>query len=62
MKQLPSEKELQDLLEMARIAAEKARETSELATAIAHKYQKRMHEIRLARTQKACEDAHLTKD
>lgn len=37
MKQLPIVKELLELFEITRIAAEKARETSELATAIAYK-------------------------
>lgn len=60
MKQLPSEKELLELLEMGRIGKQKARETSELATAIAHKYQKRIGEIRLTKTQKPYNDAHLT--
>lgn len=48
MKQLPDEKELAELVEMARIHAEKAKAMSEFATAIAQKYQKRMHDIRLA--------------
>ncbi len=48
MKQLPDEKELAELVEMARIHAEKAKAMSELATAIAQKYQKRMHDIRVA--------------
>lgn len=38
MRQLPIAKELVKFFEMTRIAAEKARETSELTTAIAHKY------------------------
>ena len=42
MKQLPEEKELLELLEMARIAEQKARETSELATAIALKWKQRL--------------------
>lgn len=46
MKQLPEEKELLELLEMARVAAEKARQTSELATAIALKWQKRLENRR----------------
>lgn len=48
MKQLPDEKELAELVEMARIHAEKAKAMSELATAIAQKYQKQMHDIRQA--------------
>ena len=51
MKQLPDQKELAELVEMARITAEKARAMSELATAIAQKYQKRMHDIRQAAIQ-----------
>lgn len=51
MKQLPDEKELLELLEMARIAEHKARETSELATKIAYKWQRRL-ETRLAAKQK----------
>lgn len=38
MKQLPDEKTLFELFEMARIAEQKARETSELATEIAYKW------------------------
>ena len=52
MKQLPDEKELAELVELARIAAEKARAMSDMATAIAQKYQKRMHEVRQAAIQK----------
>ena len=48
MKQLPEEKELLELLEMARIAEQKVRETSELATAIALKWKQRL-EIRGAK-------------
>lgn len=51
MKQLPDEKELLELLEMARIAEQKARETSELATKIAYKWQRRL-ETKLAAKQK----------
>lgn len=51
MKELPDEKILLELLEMALVAEQKAREMSEFATAIASKYQKRMSEIRQARKQ-----------
>ena len=47
MKQLPDEKELLELLEMARIVEQQARETSELATEIAYKWQRRL-ETRIA--------------
>jgi hypothetical protein len=49
MKQLPEEKELLELLEMAKIAEHKARETSELATAIALKWKQRFEAKRAAR-------------
>lgn len=49
MKQLPEEKELLELVEMARVAAEKARETSELTTAIALKWQQRLENRRAAK-------------
>ena len=49
MKRPLDEGEMQELLELAKDAEQKARETSELATAIALKYQKRMREIREAR-------------
>lgn len=52
MKHLLDEKELAELVEMARIAAEKAKGMSDLAAAIAQKYQKRMSEIRQAAPQK----------
>lgn len=42
MKQLPEEKELLELVEMARVAAEKARQTSEFVTAIALKWERRL--------------------
>lgn len=48
MKQLPDEKELAELVEMARIHAEKAKAMSEFAFSVAQKYQKRMHDIRVA--------------
>ncbi|MGL5943587.1 MAG: hypothetical protein ACRC2S_25125 [Waterburya sp.] len=43
--------ELEEILEMAKITEQKAKEMSELSTAIAWKYQKRMQEIREARKQ-----------
>lgn len=49
MKQLPEDKELLELLEMARIAEQKARETSELATAIAMKWKRRLENRRAAK-------------
>lgn len=52
MKQLPDEKTLFELLEMAKITEQKARETCELTTEIAYKWQKRL-EGRRAAKQKA---------
>lgn len=49
MKQPPKEKELLELLEMAKIAEQKARETSELATAIALKWKRRLENRQLAK-------------
>lgn len=49
MKELPDEKTLLDILEMTKIAEQKARITSELATDIALKYQNWMREIREAK-------------
>ncbi len=49
MKKLLDEQAMLEVLELAKDAEQKARETSELATAIALKYQKRMQEIREAR-------------
>jgi hypothetical protein len=49
MKRPLDEREMQELLELAKDAEQKARETSELATAIALKYLHRMGEIREAR-------------
>ena len=46
MKQLPDEKTLLEMLEVFKYAEVKAREMSELATAIALKYQKKVREIR----------------
>ncbi len=51
MKEPVDEKTMLEILELAKYAEQKARETSELATAIALKYQKRMREIREARKQ-----------
>lgn len=53
MKELPDQKILLEMLEVFKDAEVKAREMSELATAIAFKYQKRMREIREARQQQA---------
>ena len=49
MKELSDEKTLLELLEMTKLAEQKARTTSELATDIALKYQNRMREIREVR-------------
>jgi len=49
MRQLPEEKELLALLEMARIAEHKARETSELATSIALKWRRRLENKQAAK-------------
>ena len=49
MKKLPDEKTLLEMLEHFKLAEQAAREMSELSTAIALKYQKRMREIREAR-------------
>lgn len=51
MKQLPDEKTLLEMLEVFKDAEVKAREMSELATAIAFKYQKKVREIREATQQ-----------
>ena len=51
MKQLPDEKELLELLEMAKIVEQQARETSVLTTEIAYKWQRRL-ETRIAAKQK----------
>ncbi len=49
MKRPLDEREMQELLELAKDAEQKALETSELATAIALKYLQRMGEVREAR-------------
>ena len=49
MKQLPSEKELIELVEMARIAAEKAKVTFDTADAIATKWERRFEAKRVAK-------------
>ncbi len=46
MKRPLNEEEMLELLELAKNAEQKARETSEFVTEIALKYQKRMQEIR----------------
>lgn len=48
MKQLPDEKELAELVEMARIAAEKAKLTYETVDAIAKKWESRFEARRSA--------------
>ena len=53
MREPLDEKTMLEILELAKEAEQKARETSELATAIALKYQKRMQEIREVRTREA---------
>lgn len=55
MKSPLDEKTMLEILELAKEAEQKARETSELATAIALKYQKRMREIREGRREKVSE-------
>lgn len=49
MKRPLTESEMLELLELAKIAEQKARETSEFATEIALKYQKKVQQIREAR-------------
>ena len=44
--------ELAEIAEIAKAAEQKAKEMSELATAIAQKYQKRLHEIKQTSTEK----------
>lgn len=55
MREPLDEKTMLEILELAKEAEQKARETSELATAIALKYQKRMREIRKGRREKVSE-------
>jgi len=52
MREPLDEKTMLEILELAKEAEQKARETSEFATAIALKYQQRMREIREARREK----------
>lgn len=52
MKQLPDEKTLLEILELARDFEQSAREMCEMSTAIAHKYQKKVSESRQATAQK----------
>lgn len=42
MKQLPNEKELANLVEMARVAQDKAKKFADLAEAFAQKWEKRL--------------------
>ena len=44
--------ELEEILEIAKVAEQKAKEMSDLATAISLKYQKRLWQANLAATQK----------
>ncbi len=48
VKQLPDEKTMLKILELVKDFEQSAREMCEMSTAIAHKYQKRMQEIREA--------------
>ena len=50
MKQLPDEKTLLEILELARDFEQSTREMCEMSTAIAHKYQKRAASFRQAAT------------
>lgn len=52
MKGLPDEKTMLEALEEARLMEKAAREMSEMATAIAHKCQKRVAEFRSEASQK----------
>jgi len=51
MKEPLDEKTMLEILQLAKDAEQKARETSEFATTIALKYQKRMQDLREARQQ-----------
>ena len=51
MKQLPNEKELIELVELARIAAEKAKVMSNTADAIATKWERRFEAKRVVKKQ-----------
>jgi hypothetical protein len=51
MKEPLDEKTMLEILELAKDAEQKARATSEFATMLALKYQKRMQEVREARQQ-----------
>ena len=48
MKELPDEKTLLEILDLARDFEQSTREMCEMSTAIAHKYQKRVAEFRQA--------------
>ncbi len=56
MKKPLDEQTMLEVLELAKEASQKARETSELATAIAKKYQKRMREKPVAPQQPLPQD------
>lgn len=45
MKELPEEKKMLEILELAKDFEQSAREMCEMATAIAHKYQKRTSQM-----------------
>ena len=45
--------ELEEILQIAKLAEQKAKEMSDLATAISLKYQKRLHEANLVETEQA---------
>lgn len=45
--------ELEEILQIAKLAEQKAKEMSDLATAISFKYQKRLHEANLVETEQA---------
>lgn len=52
MEELPGEKTLVELVEMSKSFEEQARKLYKMAEAFAQKYEKRLHEVRLAETQK----------
>lgn len=52
MKKLPDEKTLAELVELGKSFEDQARKLYEMAEAFAQKYEKRLHEARLAEAQK----------
>lgn len=52
MKELPDEKTLAELVELGKSFEDQARKLYEMAEAFAQKYEKRLHEVRVAETQK----------